>query len=73
MDDIAAALQQAGVSGAYFSGVSTVLVQATAANVQESLDWQFDAGTLSIEDYAAAALRCVASRGREFVTEVKDR
>ncbi|MGH9399598.1 MAG: threonine--tRNA ligase [Thermoanaerobaculia bacterium] len=32
-----------------------------------------DAGTMSVEEFAAAALRSAASRSQEFVTEVKDR
>jgi threonyl-tRNA synthetase len=47
--------------------------EAAAGTASVRLRHGGDAGTLSIEDFAAAALRSSASRSREFVTEVKDR
>jgi threonyl-tRNA synthetase len=47
--------------------------EAAAGTVSVRLRHGGDAGQMSIDEYAAAALRCVASRGKEFVTEVKDR
>ena len=46
---------------------------AAAGTVSVRLRHGGDAGTLSVDEYAAAALQCVASRVGEFVTEVKDR
>lgn len=47
--------------------------EAAAGTVSVRLRHGGDAGTLSLEEFAAAALRSSASRSREFVTEVKNR
>ena len=47
--------------------------EATAGTVSVRLRHGGDAGTVSVEEFAAAALRSIATRAREFVTEVKDR
>ncbi|HEV2063842.1 MAG TPA: threonine--tRNA ligase [Thermoanaerobaculia bacterium] len=47
--------------------------EAAAGTVAVRLRHGGDAGTMSVEEFAAAALRSSASRSREFVTEVKDR
>src|SRR5262249_3734465 len=47
--------------------------EAAAGTVSVRLRHGGDAGVFSVEDFAAAALRSIASRGKEFVAEVKDR
>jgi threonyl-tRNA synthetase len=47
--------------------------EAAAGTVAVRLRHGGDAGTMSVEEFAEAALRSAASRSREFVTEVKDR
>ena len=47
--------------------------EAEAGTVAVRLRHGGDAGTMSVEEFAEAALRSSASRSREFVTEVKDR
>jgi threonyl-tRNA synthetase len=47
--------------------------EAASAAASVRLRHGGDAGTMSVEEFAAAALRSTASRSQEFVTEVKDR
>jgi len=47
--------------------------EAAAGTVSVRLRHGGDAGTMSVEEFAAAALRSSASRVGEFVTEVRNR
>jgi threonyl-tRNA synthetase len=47
--------------------------EASAGSVAVRLRHGGDAGTMSVDDFVAVALRANAARSRELTTEVKDR